>query len=81
MMSEVSPSTIVMFAMSKLRTWYMRSVTLNRPWIAFSCAWRQRLGLTVAGASPFRNSNGFMLKTGRGPLPAMVASGSVPTKP
>ena len=51
----VLPSISVMLAMSKPRNWYTPSVTLNRPVLALSSAWRHRLGFTVSGALPSRN--------------------------
>src|SRR5215468_6392224 len=60
----------------------MRSVTSKRPLARLSLAWRQRLGLTVAGASgPARKAYSRRLQTTRPRALVISTSGSVPRNP
>ena len=50
-MRPSSPSTRVISERSNPRSWWMPSATVKSPASMLSRAWRQRLGLTVGGAS------------------------------
>src|SRR6266403_3403875 len=66
-----SPSTMVKFDKSAPRTWYTPGTTSCRPASISSCDIRQRLGLTVSGASALSLMKSAYLERSHTALPLL----------